>query len=666
MSGVTICLEINANSHISENKESFAKRYGDFYKPIFSFAYSHPKLPITFSFSGPDFDFMADYNSEAIRVLRELTTRHQVEILGGGYYSPIFPLLFPADRSAQIEKFTASIRTSIGKRPTGITLFGSVWDPSLVTTLHSCGIQYVHLDSTLIPTARKSFYPIIVSEQGKSVKVLPVCQDLVPQAEESFTLWSQRIQKAVKKESSAGDDSVSNTPIVIVSFTPEEFEAFRKTQCFTEMLSYIESEMNENAPFNFSLPKEYFKTSRRFTQAYISAGMEWNIAQWSKKPFVKSENKTHFPLTIYDFLNTYAPNRHLYERMMHISMLISQMHGGDKIRKLAASEKLWEAQTGTNYVNLPLGLPAIAKKRQNAYKALNEAERLLRECKEFKENLTTFDYNCDGLNEYVCQMEHFNAVISLRGAQVTEFDVLKSGVNYAANLSRMSNFDGGNDSYQRGLFVEHLLDEEEVKSYFMGNPSGNGIFSRVLFSEKKFDARRKEISMEGKGEFSSLALPVSLRKNFMVSSNGLSVQYILKNEGPFPLKGTFVTELNLPQINFEKNKSDPGLYATNLIENSERHDIAGKKLYLTKNGVSFVQLTDLPGKTNFVLEPNEDAGFIQQVIEFQRPVTEEKTETTSKTLTAALFWNVELDAGREMEKTVNLTITTYKNKNSGK
>ena len=56
--------------------------------------------------------------------------------------------------------------------------------------------------------------------------------------------------------------------------------------------------------------------------------------------------------------------------------------------------------------------------------------------------------------------------------------------------------------------------------------------------------------MEGRGEFSSDQLPVVLRKNYIASSSGIIVQYILKNDSPLPLKALFVVESNFAQTIF--------------------------------------------------------------------------------------------------------------------
>ena len=102
-------------------------------------------------------------------------------------------------------------------------------------------------------------------------------------------------------------------------------------------------------------------------------------------PFSIQNNSSSFTYTIHDYLTTYVQTRHLYERMMYISMLISACHGGDKMRKKAAQEKLWAAQAGDNFISCSTALPAIAAKIQRAYKLLNEAEKYVRESKNQKE-----------------------------------------------------------------------------------------------------------------------------------------------------------------------------------------------------------------------------------------------------------------------------------------
>lgn len=643
MKKLNICIVLNAET-VSTSQE-FEASYQRLYKPLLSFLYSHPKFLLTMSFSGKQLSWLEIAHPEAIDILSDLTGRHQVEILGGAYYSPILPLLFPVDRSGQIEKLTAKLRSTIGKRPRGISLFGSFWDQSLVTTIQTIGMEYVLLDNTLFPAKLQQFLPIITSEQGKTLKLLPVYQENVPGDGMSLSEWIKIIQHKKK--------SIDNQ-IITVRFSTEEFVSFLEHPICEEIAVVNKS---EDMDYSFTIPQLYFKTARNFIQAYIPAGMEWNIAQWAKKAYVKCENDTHFPLTIHDFLNVYQQNHRLYERMMYVSMLLSQCHG-DKMRKLAARERLWEAQDGNNYISLPCGLPASAAKRQKSYRLLNEAEKLIREASPMKESVTSFDYNGDGLNEYVCQMEKYHAVITPMNGGISELDVINSSGNYAGSLPRLCEFDSIEDYYNRGLFVEHLLSSEELSIYKNGDFSGECVFSNTDFTERKFDNKRMEIQMEGKGVYSSLNQPVSLRKNYIVTSAGFVVQYILKNESPLALHGHLVVESNFAQTCFEESKSG-SQYSTEVLVEGNRIE-PGESNRLIPSGISTVQVTDSVDKTSFVFEPNEDCGFINYEYSNKRPVLSNEPEVTSKTYVTSLFWDVDLSAGMEMEKTVNFGIIPAK------
>lgn len=655
MGMLNICLELAADFDGFADTDVLEKNYQTVYKKLLTFLYGHPKFSFSFSFSGVQITYYAQRHPEVIKILSELTGRHQVEVLGGGYYYPIFPLLFPVDRSGQIEKLTSELRSTIGKRPRGISLFESIWDPSLVTTLQTCGMEYVQLNNTLIPKNKKCNLPLITSDQGKTIKILPVDNELVPDVNEKNDIWFSRIKKSIDRQCGDNKDVF---PVVVIEFTVSQLARMIDTDWF-EYVNDICTQESKTA--EFTLPQNYLKTANSFIQSYIPAGMDWKIGQWAQKPYTCTENKSRFPVTIHDFLNAYTQSHQLYERMMYLSMLISQAHG-DKIRKSAAREKLWEAQAGNAYVCSLNGIPVAAQLRQNAYKALNEAERLIRECNASKESITSFDYDGDGINEYICQMNKYNAVISNKAGSVVELDVIQSGGNYADSMYRMEQFDKIEDNYQRGLFVEHLFENGDKEKYIKQIPAGNGIFSSVQFTERKFESVRNEIQMEGKGEFSSLQQPVTLKKNYVITSNGFSIQYILKNESPLSLKGYLVVESNFAQT--DKTADKKCQYDTELILNGERHLVKGDSNFNTNGGVSVLQITDTVNNTSFLFEPNEEAGFNCAEITFNRPDESGKMNEASHTFTTGLYWNVDLAAGMEMEKTINLSIVpAKKNKN---
>ena len=159
---IKLCLEFNSETSNYNNSSDYKMVYENFYKPLMSYLYAHDKFKFSFYFSGAEFDYIKQKNPEFIELLKKLVNRKQTEVLGGGYYNPVFPLLFPQDRTGQVEMLSSTIRKNIGKRPRGIFLTASAWDPSLVTSFETCGMEYVQLDYSLISKEKNLEHTIIL------------------------------------------------------------------------------------------------------------------------------------------------------------------------------------------------------------------------------------------------------------------------------------------------------------------------------------------------------------------------------------------------------------------------------------------------------------------------------------------------------------------------
>ena len=642
-------------------------KYQRLYKKLISFLYANSSYKLTFSFPGQFFSWISKKHPEFIQLLKELVSRKQIEVLGGGYYNPVFPLLLPMDRSGQIEMYGSELSGVLGKRPRGMMVYASVWDSSLISSLYGSGMEYVLLDNSLIPQSKRQLLPLLVTEQGKSVKVLPFFHEggSAPAHEDPDTylsLLKKQAEKVCKKNTEYADEE--RTACIV-------FDSDRFLQLFEEGWIenlYKKAQESYGESITFTYPQEYLHKHTRLIPAYIAPGIQSDIAQWGLVPYMPLENKTGYPVTIYDFLSTYPRNHALYDRMLYIGMLISNCHG-DKARKKLAREKLWQAQTGNAFVCDPEGIFASNAIRQNAYRALTEAEKIIRDClpagKSFTESVTSYDYNADGTDEYICQMQSFDACISLRGASITELDIMHNTGNYADNLKRIEKFDRVDDHYERGLFVEHLFTRDEVKDYNKGLPTGSGIFSQVSFTQTGFDKKRHEIKLTGLGEYSALKLPVSLRKNYIINSNGFTVQYILKNESPLALKAALVVESNFAQTDF--SSADCNSYSVEVIAGGEKSNLDAITAPECMHDISFMQITDTANDISFVYEPNEDADITCMPLYFHRPQPQNgNLQVAGTTFLASLCWNVDLAAGMEMEKTINFTIITPKRRKRGK
>ncbi len=647
-------------SSVDNNTEILDKTYQTVYKPVIKFLYSHPSFPLSFFFTGPQLEFFKKRKNELVTIVREMTDRAQVEILGGAYYDAPLPLLNSVDRNGQIDNLTSEIRAIFGKRPRGMTLFQDCWDSSLVNNIHTCGIEYVILDSTLIQDCNKCFLPILMSDLGKNVDIYTAYDEFKPDSEilpEEF-LWN--IEKSVLKvEKKDTHIQLDSDRIIVITLSPEKAVELTTSKWFDKLDKYLatsETRIKLTTTNNFRL-----KTVKTKLAAYIPIGINpavTNLIQNDKA------DKNRFPYTIYDFLYNYKASRNLYNRMMYIGMLVNQ-YKNDKMRKNAAREKLWQAQNGINLISTSPVPLENSLNRQFAYKILNDAEKILRGDGNFKESVTCFDYDNDGLDEYVCRMEQYFAYISLNGGAVRELDVMKNICNYADNLMRIEKYDSYNDDYERGLFIDHLFTSEQFKKYEAGEPAGDGVFSRIQYSEVKYSQSHREVTLCTKVIWKPTGQAIYLRKKYIINSTGMYVQYIIKNESDKILNAKFIVESSIANIFFRNN--DATSFNIETVDNGGVFIVNPKKSTseINKSGqldnIQIVRISDPLNGISFVFEPNEKSGFCMNPIIFKRPsISKNEAEPVNLTYVSSLFWDINIEPGRETEKSINFTIIPVK------
>lgn len=660
---IHICYSLKSSRLGPNQKEIFEKDYINVYKPAAKFLYAHPDFKMSFAFNGVQIDFLQKEYPEFIEILRELISRKQIEILGGGYYDPAFPLLFPMDRTGQIELLTSTLRSITGKRPRGINICASIWDYSLVSCFNNCGMDYVLLDDSLIPVEKQKFIPLIMSDKGKTISILPLCQEFKPEIQGDPKDYLNGILKKVAKASKNAAKPLKECKKGInIQFTHEEFQSLLRSG-YLEKLCREVSQKNEQ--FDFSAPLPLIKETELRIPVYIASGMSKEVEQWGIEPYQSVKTDRHYPVSIYDFFQIYPQSKALYDRMLYVSTLVNQSHG-DKLRKKSAREKLWEAQNGDGFICTSKGSFVSATYRQQAYKKLTEAEKIARQCGEFKETLVSYDYTGDGLNEYICRMNNYFAVISLGGGAVRELDVFQNSGNFADNLNCLKEFEGCNDNYERGLFIDHIFSDEEFNAYLQNKPSGNGIFSKYIYSETNFSSQHKEIQFLAEANFQNRQ-KISLRKKYVCYSSGMMIQYILKNESPEVLKAKFAVESSFAQTNF--NAKDFNAFSLDIVSDGKKQEINTKTSSheLNDSGklsdVEGIWVTDTDNNITFVFEPNESCGMSFNPIIFKRPeYTTGELVPAGMTFANTMFWEITLAPGMEMEKTINFSIFSQQKK----
>lgn len=598
--------------------------YQNTYKPVISALYNLPELPFTLSFSGIFLEWIEHNHPEFFMIIAEMISRKQLEIIGGGYYSPLFPLIPPIDRVGQIEMLTTSIRKIFSKRPRGAWIDSSAWEPSMISSLNSCGIEFVLLDKLMLATADyprvDGCNPVTLEDSGKTITVIPL--DNSYRYLERFS-----VQSFIDSFSSTGDEDSCVTIFIDSQSLPFLFNSDSSKQ-FSWFDSFLKQITTSEYKIELTTPGKILKNKERYSRAYLSSGMSPYDYDRVNAP----DDTRILCRTSIKYLLLESPSvMFLYSKMMYVHILVNQLRG-DKARKKTAREELWLAQNALMYRSEKNSISDnhnSRKLRLIAYKSLLTAEKLSRLRGVFSPSLISIDFDMDGIKEYLCQYETHNLYVHAQGGYIFEFDVFSSCRNYCdLNLPRA------------GLFIDHLIPSEEIKHLEKGKlPTFTPIFSHNIYQELSVDNARQEISLKANVFYGLFQQPLSLKKTYSFRNEGIQVQYILKNESPLNLSGIFMIELDLGVAGMNPVQPIIEVFAHN-----ERIEHINTQTHITD--LEWIHIDDPNADSKFTFDANENPSALIIPVPSVFGVR------------VFLYWKVELGPNFETEKMVFMKINS--------
>ena len=501
-----INLILGSHAHIfpSASEEEFEELYQTTLKPFITGLKQYPKIPAVLHYSGFLFSRLEQKKPEFFLLIKDMAARKQLEVLGGGFYEPLMPLLPPADRIGQIEMLTTYIRQNFGRKPQGCMLPHSVWEQSLAGLLDTCGMDYTFLSEEQFAAAgckgENIFSPACTEDQGKLLVVFPVFSSLAHMGKNGA--------RAVLQKTKIFSRDQNDATITVFPDFPKE-KAEENIRSFFEDLSACIADKTGDISIDPVTPARVYRTITFLPRLYFLASGDPSC------PKPRS------------FLTKNPEANELYARIHFVHNLINQLRG-DKSRKRSAREELWKAQGAETL--LFIGNKEV---RRHAHKSMLASERILRE-KDFKPSLLSFDFNLDRMEEYLFQDKNINCYVRTRGAAVFEFDYLPKGWNYLDSITgsaeRRCAF---TDMLFPGDFVPPADSLSAVYSF-----SGGGTFpanSRFCGNEEY-----KLVSADRAKLKASFVLPaqkgipfgaIEIQKTYSLEKNLLSITYKLCNTG---------------------------------------------------------------------------------------------------------------------------------------
>jgi alpha-amylase len=583
-------LIIGAYNHLPEglSESEFEGVYQSCYRPFLSVLNRFPEIQATLFFSGSLLKRFEFRHPEYLMLLEEMTARRQVELLGGGFYAPIMPLIPSTDRLGQIELLTTYLRKTFGKRPRGCWLAEFAWEPWLSSTLQTCGMDYTFLSAEQfmesIPGSREDLLPIITEDQGRCTTILPV--------HDCSTSFGTPLGFVDGLEQlKPGNIHILMLPGESIRFLWESSGLESPDVYMERTFAWLRKSALE---YETTTPSRYLKTNRQWTKAYFPGTASTRLIQ---------RDDTHNRSTVGSIRNAllrYAASSALYTRMYYVHLLIGQLRG-DKSRKKTAVEDLWKSQCGDAFWITQRGGIRVPAIRQAAYQALIDAEQTTRTKDTFSPGIIRADMDFDGHKEFLYQGSNVNAYVHSRGGAIVELDAIR----WRRNLCDIFWPSKEGPESRKTSFLDRIYPDHPDPDMAI-HPWLSDISS---YGDQWYENDASQDSQDSIGFSRDSTLIISgaprqlgLRKRYTFQNKHVKVAYELQNPSENDIAFWFGIELNLsilPEeleaISMDGRTVDPSvLYSLDGIDH-------GMLSSLVLNGSDTIQTVELKSTVPFSL-----------------------------------------------------------------
>ena len=621
MKKLKLVFGVHSGQPVGTTEEQFEQAYQYSYKPFLTVLYKYPKVKTAIHFSGVLLEWFEDKHPEYMMLINEMVKRRQVELIGGGFYSPVLPIIPSKDRVGQVEQLTTYLRRRFGKRPRGCWITEGVWEPALASTIKSSGMEYLFLDDIYFEQAgigKENLYsPFVTDDQGKSVIVLPLHNDFITSAFHKSP--DAYLRDLVELKANEGEAE----RLVSVMWNGEYFYSSpeRYAEFFSEegWLEQFLSKLSEHThDVQTILPGKYLRGGAPFRRVYFpgSLNVSDNVGVRNDNGHMglatasgRREINSYFRKNIVH----YPESGRLYGKMMYVHLIVGQVRR-DRSRKKTAKEESWKGQGNAPFWHGPDGGIYNNRLRKAAYARLIEAEKTTREKGIFSTTVNVTDIDLDGADEYLYQGQFINSYVHRRGASIFELDYVVTAWNYQDVMARYrepyheeKDERNGFDLSPRSSFVDHFFSEDTSFDDVMhARAKEKCDFADSFYYPKKVDKDHKDLELDihrwlidadGDGQGSWL----HLQKYFDFQKNSINVSYSLHIEKGKKAKGLFATELNL---SFPESDKDRLVYSITSEDDSITEVLDGKFDF---KRVKELAIHDRENKTLIPLTPSETA-----------------------------------------------------------
>ena len=433
MSERTFLLAIHNHQPVGNFESVFDLAFRECYRPLLRTLRDHPRFKFTVHFSGPLWEYMERREKECWDLVGEMTGRGQAELLSGGFYEPILPVIPEEDRVDQIGLMNRFLEKGFGVKPRGLWLAERVWEPDLPRTLARAGIGYTLLDEEHFRYAgvEDIHGSYLTEDAGAAVRVFPIDKTLrylIPfHPVEEVKAYLDRVH-AAGGLAILGDDGEK------FGLWPGTNKLVYGEGWLSRFLDLLDAE--GITPLTFSEGLDAFPPLGRVyvPPASYEEMMEWVLEPEDQALFKRLKEHHPGPERRFlrggffrDFFRKYPESNNLHKRML-LAAGRARLHPDDEVRRL-----VFRAQGNDPYWHGVFGGLYLPHLRQAAYHHLIRAEKQMPRAPGW----TRVDYDDDGREELVWRgPRHSLFVKPSFGGTLVSLDSLRLERNLLDVLSR--------------------------------------------------------------------------------------------------------------------------------------------------------------------------------------------------------------------------------------
>lgn len=348
------------------------------YLPFLRLAAANPHIRFGLHTSGCLWEWLEGQRTEYGELVAELVRRGQVELLGGGMYEPILPVLSKRDALWQLNRLSDFLEQRFGQRPVGMWCPERVWEPHLAAVLAEAGMRYTLLDdyhfrSSALPEAVKSQY-FLTSHAGYEIALYPISKTL------RYTMPFKPVASTIEYLQEVAKNSTS-TPLIVFGDDGEKFGVWPDTHEWVYTKGWLKdlfaALFDERDWVELLLPGEVLQRRRPAGTVFIPCASYTEMGEWSR---VDPDAKADDPVGFWrNYFHKYPESYAMYRHGLDLSAQLSALRdaGIPATEITEAADDLGRSQCNCAYWHGVFGGLYLNYLRQAVHHHQLKAERLL-------------------------------------------------------------------------------------------------------------------------------------------------------------------------------------------------------------------------------------------------------------------------------------------------